>query len=118
LIIFLGNSCLNREDSGSIILSLNYSLNSYLNYNLHVVSRFIGRLTFGELIPNFRNLLKKKQKNKFSYLIGVDVDTLNIRNKADFVLYQGPYMFSDCYTKLNILLPSSNYIETEAMYLI
>lgn len=85
---------------------------------MHVVSRFVGRLIFGELVSNFRNILKKKEKNKFSYLIGVDVDTLNVINKGDFVLYQGPYMFSDCYAKLNMLLPSSNYLETDMMYII
>lgn len=120
LSIFIGNSILMRKDFLAVISNIKLA-NFNFKHKINVISRFIGRSNYADIIPfiNRGNIYKKKaKKNKFNYMIGVDLDSkINLINNMDFSVYQGSFIFENIENKINLLLPSSIYIENKATYL-
>lgn len=121
LIIFFGESSLKRKDFKSLIFSLEYFKNRGIIFEtkINVVSRFVGRINLANVIPSFLNYNSLNlKKNKFNYLIGVDLSNFNFNKLNNFIVYQGSIFFDNNYENLNMLLPSSNHLEIKNFYII
>jgi hypothetical protein len=112
----LGNSIYNRLDSNSIyntLLYLNLKLN--IKYNINFLQRNLGRINYLELYVNKLNIYKlKKNNNNFNYLIGLDNYNLNTKN---YNIFQGFFYISNLFKQINLILPTSIYIEQSSSYI-
>jgi hypothetical protein len=119
----IGSSSLVRLDFQNILNSLMYffkNFNISLN-NLNILNRHLGRLSFYESnlyynIKNKSNFYTKKL-DSFNYLLGLDYIPLEIKNKNNINIYQGFFYISKIFEYINLVLPSTIYIEESSIYI-
>jgi hypothetical protein len=119
----IGSSSLIRLDFQNILNSILYffkEFNISLN-NLNIVNRHLGRLSFYEsnLYFNIKKESKFLNKNldSFNYLLGLDYLPLEIKNKNNINIYQGFFFISKIFEYINLVLPSTIYIEESSIYI-
>jgi hypothetical protein len=120
----LGSSLFIRNDYNNILNSLIYFFKEFnINIkNLNVIFRHLGRISFYEsnLFYNINNKsdFYKKKFNSFNYFLGLD--NLNYAEKENILsinIYQGFFYISKIFEYINLVLPSTIYIEESSLYL-
>lgn len=115
--LIIGNSIINRLDSNYIMNMLIYFTNKIkIKYNINILQKNIGKLSYLENYLNNNNIIKKKKNfyQSFNYLIGLD----NIKlHSANYNIFQGFFYISNLFKEINLILPTSIYIEQAISYL-
>lgn len=120
----LGSSFFIRMDYNNILNSLIYFFKEFnINIkNLNVIFRHLGRISFYEsnLFYNINNKSKfyKNKMNSFNYFLGLDnLNFIEKFNKLNINIYQGFFYISKIFEFINLVLPSTIYIEESSLYL-
>lgn len=119
----LGSSFFIRND-------YNYLLNSLIWFfkefkldikKLNVIFRHLGRISFLEsnlfYKINHKSKFYKIKFNSFNYFIGLDNLTFIDKIKYNVNIYQGFFYISKIFEYINLVLPSTIYIEESSSYL-
>jgi hypothetical protein len=120
----LGSSFFIRTDSNNIFNSLieffkNFSINIK---NLNIIFRHLGKISFFEsnlfYNINTKSNFYKRKFNSFNYFLGLDnFNYLEEKNKFNINIYQGFFYISKIFSNINLVLPSTIYIEESYLYL-
>jgi hypothetical protein len=118
LYFFLGTSTLIRNDTKALLNSLlKFFFEHKLDINnLNIINRHLGKISYSEIAIGTSIKLKSssflKKLTSFNFLLGIDnINTLKIKNKKNFNIYQGSFFISNFFESINLILPSSIYSE-------
>lgn len=116
----LGSSVYLRNDSSAIYNTLLYFTYEYnLINNINFLQRNLGRINFQEFSLNKSLNIKNRITNKLSkfvYIIGADCNNLNLK-QTNYNIYQGFFYISNYFHKINLILPTSIYVEQNSSYI-
>jgi hypothetical protein len=121
---FLGGSSLIRKDSNSflnIFLFFLFKFKLPINY-INIIQRYLGRISYSEIyLQSFLNkkLIKFNEKySDFNYLIGIDNNPIKKKNLyKNFCIFQGFFYISNLFKEINLILPTSIYVEQISSYI-
>jgi len=120
----LGSSFFIRMDYNNILNSLIYFFKEFnINIkNLNIIFRHLGRISFYETNlfynKNYRSKFYKNKFNSFNYFLGLDnLNFIEKFKKLNINIYQGFFYISKIFEFINLVLPSTIYIEESSSYL-
>lgn len=109
----LGSSALTRIDSNAIYNTFLYLIfECKLLNNINFLQRNLGRINFAEInLGQLKSVKIKKdiKVSKFLYLLGLD-NNMHL-SKKNINVFQGFFYISNFFNKINLILPTSIYIE-------
>jgi len=120
----LGSSFFIRTDYNNILNSLIFFFKEFnINIkNLNIIFRHLGRISFLEsnlyYKINDKSKFYKNKFNTFNYFLGLDnLNFIEKLNKFNINIYQGFFFISKIFEYINLVLPSTIYIEESSLYL-
>ncbi len=120
----LGSSFFIRTDYNYILNSLIYFFKEFkINIkNLNIIFRHLGRISFLEsnlfYKINYKSTFYKTKFSSFNYFLGLDnLSFIEKTNKYNINIYQGFFYLSKIFEYINLVLPSTIYIEESSSYI-
>jgi hypothetical protein len=120
--LFLGSSNILRKDKDSLINSLFLFFHEFKLpiSNLNIINRHVGRISLNEVgfvtgPRNRSNLLKFT--NSLNFLLGIDQFNKLEKKKELLNVFQGFYYISNFFDKINLILPTSIYVEHSSFFI-
>ncbi len=118
---FIGSSTQIRNDYNSILNKILYFFHKLkLNINkLNIISRDLGRISLFEinLLQKINNKSIFIKKKSFNFILGLDNLLFNIKNKLNINVYEGYFFMSNIFEYVNLILPTTIYVEERSYYL-
>jgi len=120
--LFVGSSNILRVDKDFLLNSLFYFLHEFKLpiKNLNVVNRHIGRISLNEVgvVSNIKAKAKKLNNiNSFNFILGLDKFNIFEKKNKDFNIYQGSFYISNFFDIINLILPTSVYVEHLSLFI-
>ena len=88
--------------------------------NLNVINRHIGRISLNEAgaVSNIKAKAKKLNNfNSFNFILGLDKFNIFEKKNKDFNVYQGSFYISNFFDMINLILPTSVYVEHLSLFI-
>lgn len=112
LIIF-GENIINIKN-GFFLISKFKNLKIFQNNNINFFNTKTGFINFLEI--NFNNSKLKNLKTTITFLYNTNLKKKLIKNKKEFLIYQGHHFTEDA-QKSNLILPSLTFLEKKGTYI-
>lgn len=120
--LFIGSSNILRSDKDSLLNSLFIFFTQFklpIN-NINIVNRHLGRISLNEV--GFSTGVKVRSKllsinNSLNFLLGLDQFKQLEKKKGILNVYQGFFYISNFFDKINLILPTSIYVEHSSFFI-